>query len=938
MGNNDWTRLEELFNGALEVPAAERDAFLERACAGDQALLQEIRSLLRADGLQPRGAFIDAELGRALEQLSAEDLAAPSGRRFGPYRILEPLGAGGMGAVYLAERADDEFEKRVAIKLMRGGIANDVGRARFLAERQILAHLEHPGIARLLDGGTTEDGSPFVVMEYVDGVPITESARTRNLTTEGTLWLFLEVCAAVQYAHNNLVVHRDLKPANILVTHEGAAKLLDFGIAKLLEPGESGDGPLTRNAAGRLMTPEYASPEQVRGEPVGTATDVYALGVLLYQLLAGALPFKLESQSAAEIERIVTTREPEPPSRVAAERPIRSDLDAIVLKAMRKEPERRYASVAQFADDIKAYLAGHPVSARPNSWTYRAHKFVVRNRLGVAAAAALGVLSTFYTYRLAVERNTARIEARKAEQVAAFVTGLFRVADPDASQGRDITARELVDSGEVRLRTELAEQPEVRGEMLSLIGYVYQQLGLLDRARPALEEALQLTRSVEGDDSEAATTAKDRLRRVYTAQGDLEEAERLARELVETARARRPPDVRELAVSLLALADVLEEATKVEEEATLAGEAVELAGQLQGAVRDTTLYHALGARGNARLNNGDLVGARQDMERALELAETLLHEDNSNLIILRSNLSGVYRLQGEFDLAEEGLRENIAQAERVLGSEHPQVGFNLISLSNVLKEQGQFADAEAAIRRAHDIFVARYGLRAPILGTVYNNLANLRQDQDDLRGALEFHERSLTLSLELQGENGPDVATSYYNMASVYQQLGDLERAVDLQRKAFRVDSVVLGVDHVYVAQDLTAIASVLGELKRFGEAERELGRALGWAEASVGRDHPQVARIHVELAKLYLSQDRPAQAVPEAAEGLRALATSLEEGHWELGAVRNLLGEARWRSGDHSDDVRELIRGGYELVLAGRGEDNRFTQRARKAMELIEP
>ncbi|HKT61838.1 MAG TPA: serine/threonine-protein kinase, partial [Gemmatimonadales bacterium] len=388
-----WRRIEELLDGMLDLPPSERAAWLERACAGDEALRSEVEDLA-ARGEEHTGLPRPPEalIAPALESLAVAASSEPSPDRVGPWRLVRELGRGGMGAVYLGERDDDQFRKQVAVKLLHRDVAGDDLVRRFRHERQILATLDHPHIARLLDGGVAA-GTPYIVMEYVDGVPLDLFCERHRLSVAGRLARFADVCAAVQYAHEHLIVHRDLKPTNILVTADGQVKLLDFGIAKLMdEEGVPATAPLTRTGM-HLMTPEYAAPEQVRGGRVTTATDVYALGVVLYELLAGRRPYDLRGRSPSEIERVICETEPLRPSTAvgrersgrteALRRRLRGDLDTIVLKALRKEPERRYPSTAALLEDLQRYRDGLPVRARPDTFAYRARKFAGRHRVGV---------------------------------------------------------------------------------------------------------------------------------------------------------------------------------------------------------------------------------------------------------------------------------------------------------------------------------------------------------------------------------------------------------------------------------------------------------------------------------------------------------------------------------------------------------------------------
>ncbi len=482
-----WLRVQSLFHEAVDLEPSGRAAFLAEACAGDAALQCDVESLLAADGRA--GDFIEQP---AVALMSPQDLDfdGVSGRPFGAYRVVREIARGGMGAVYLATRSDDAYQKHVAIKLLKRGMDTDFFIARFRRERQILARLDHPHIASLIDAGTTDDGLPYLVMEFVEGLPIDAYCAERQLSIPARLALFVTVCVAVEYAHHHLVVHRDLKPANVIVTLDGTPKLLDFGIAKLLEPAADSDGGHTATGV-RMMTPGYASPEQLRGEPATTSTDVYALGVLLFQLLTGSRPYRSTTGGPEELARAISERDPALPSNVATaehafstgslslqklRRRLVGDLDTIVLKAIRKEPERRYASVEQLVADIKRHLAGFPVVARNDTLWYRTGKFVRRHRAGLAAAALVVVSLIAGLSATLVQAQIARAERARAERRFNDVRALansfvFEFHDAIATLPGSTPARKLVvktalayleslsaeAAGDLTLQRELAE-------------------------------------------------------------------------------------------------------------------------------------------------------------------------------------------------------------------------------------------------------------------------------------------------------------------------------------------------------------------------------------------------------------------------------------------------------------------------------------------------
>jgi serine/threonine-protein kinase len=518
-----WTDVEALFEEALKQPSDQRDRWLDAAC-DDPGLRQSVDRLLTAH--ERSGGILDESLfppSHEPVETMAEDQV---GRRIGPYRPMRLLGRGGMGSVYLAERADGQFERQVALKLLRTGFDSDEHVRRFLAERQILATLTHPNIARLLDGGVTDEGKPFFVMEYVEGEPLNQYCDSHQLSVRERLELVIPVCEAVQDAHRSPVVHRDLKPSNILVTEDGTVKLLDFGIAKLLNPEALPSHAAPATGTGVLpMTPAYASPEQVRSESITTSSDVYQLGVLLYELVTGHRPYHLRGRTPSEIEQIICEKDPSQPSTAVTDmdeacpediararnaspdrlqRQLRGDIDTIVLKALRKEPSRRYPSAEQLADDLRNYLSGRPITARTNSWTYRGRKFLQRHRWGVAGAALILFLTVGsaaalmrQNHRIAEERDRAQIERMKTEHVQAFLIALFGNAWQGVAGADSVAVRSSLDDGVHRLQQRLADQPEIRAEMLSAVAGVYRRLGDSAAAQPLLEDALDTHRSLE---------------------------------------------------------------------------------------------------------------------------------------------------------------------------------------------------------------------------------------------------------------------------------------------------------------------------------------------------------------------------------------------------------------------------------------------------------
>jgi eukaryotic-like serine/threonine-protein kinase len=508
MSPERWRQIKSILEEALERPADERSVFLAETCASDDELRREVESLLEFD--VPDSDFIEDSVFRLTESLLEGAGQAFIGKRFGKYEIISELGAGGMGAVFLAERADGEFRQKVAVKIIKRGMDSGAIVSRFLNERQILATLDHPNIARLIDGGTTENGLPYFVMEYVEGETILEFAQRRGLSIEQRLDLFREVCAAVSFAHRNLVIHRDLKPSNILVTQDGEPKLLDFGIAKLVKTDIS-DKTATQAFA---FTPEYASPEQMMGGRLTTATDIYSLGVILYELLTETRPFSFEDKNFGQIVQTVTQTEPPPPSSAAKansgkkinaeneidstqsinpnSKSLRGDLDNIVLKALKKEPERRYQTVEQFSEDVRRYLKGLPVLARRDTIIYRAEKFARRNPLVVAAAALSFLILVGGSVGVAWQAGIANVERERAERRFGDVRRLansFIFEIDEEIEKSPVRARELLARRAIEYLDNLAREAEGDMELQSELAAAYEKIGDVQSVRSAFKSS-----------------------------------------------------------------------------------------------------------------------------------------------------------------------------------------------------------------------------------------------------------------------------------------------------------------------------------------------------------------------------------------------------------------------------------------------------------------
>jgi serine/threonine-protein kinase len=687
-----WGQVNAVLEGALERPPEERAPFMAAACDGDGELRAEVESLLEFEAESE--TFIEQPLfGRFTEEGLAE------GQRVGPYQVVREIGRGGMGAVYLAVRADEEFDHRVALKLVGQGTAKEIVR-RFRAERQILAHLDHPNIAKLFDGGTTEDGRPYFVMEYVEGRPIDEACQ--GLPLRQRLAMFREVCAAVHFAHQNLVVHRDLKPGNILVTADGAPKLLDFGIAKLLDPGH-GDPGMSELGL-RPMTLFYASPEQVRQETITTASDVYGLGVLLHVLLAGRSPYEAEGRMA--LERAIVEGKTVRPSAAATSpaeaRRLAGDLDTIVLRAMHPEPGRRYASAEQLAADIQRYLDGLPVLARKDTPGYRMGKLIRRHKLGSTAAAAGLLLVLGFSVTVTILLQRAERERDRAAAVSGFLEDLFTIPDPGRSRGETVTAREVLDRGRKQIAGNLEEAPETRAALMETMGRVYRRLGLLEPARELLTESLRVRQETLGKDNLDVASSLQNLALVLRQLKRDQQAEPLLAEAMAIRRRQGNTESPEYASGINDLAALLEAKGEYGAAEDLYEEALALKKRLQGPENESV---ALGLNNLARVRHarGDLAAAEPLYREALAMRRRLLVEPHPDVATSLNNLASLLEDRGDLTEAERLYREALAMRRKVFGDRHLKVAQSLNNLAFTLVIEGHPDAAEPLAREALSI-------------------------------------------------------------------------------------------------------------------------------------------------------------------------------------------------------------------------------------------
>lgn len=871
-----WQEVRSLFGAALEHAPEEWPAWLEDACGNDAELRDEVRSLLAAHGED--GIFLP------------EPSPSPDpliGQQIGPYEVQQRLGGGGMGIVYLASRVDGQFRKRVALKVLKPGMDSEEILRRFRTERQILAALDHPNIARLLDGGTTERGLPFFAMEYVEGRPITEYCEQEGLPIGARLELFRTVCSAVQFAHQNLVVHRDLKPANILVGADGTPKLLDFGIAKLLNPDLSPQ-TLALTAAGvRPLTLEYASPEQIRGGHITTASDVYSLGVLLYELLAGRHPYRGEGCTIEELVHRITEVDPEPPSGSAPAQVMKrlaGDLDCIVLTALRKEPRHRYPSVERLSEDIRRFLEGLPILARKSTVSYRLGKFARRHRLGVAVAATLAAAVLLFgagmgalALRLARERERAELAQRRAEQVTVFLTEIFAVSDPWKSSGETVTAREILDAGARRIGTDLEDQPEVQADLMATLGMIYHRLGLRERALPLVEAALAQRRELLGPDHPKVAQSLNDLGVLQERGGEYRAAEASYRQALAIRRRQLGPLHPDVMESLSDLAAV-------------------------------------------RWEQGEYDAAEKQWREVLAMRRKLFGNRHVAVAGSLNNLAIALYNRGRYQEAEPLLREALAIRRALLGETNIDVADGLGNLAQVVQAQGSYAEAERLERARLDLYRKLLDRDHPHIARSLNNLGFLLQVRGRYGEAEPLQKEALAIRRQRLGEAHPNVAQSLYNLGVVAEGLGDLAAAEGHQRAALAIRRSVFGGEHPYVADSLGQLASVLVRQGRLDVAEPYLHEALAIRRKTLGLDHPETAALLSELAALSAAKGGFAVCEDLARESVGRFAAKQLSETWEAAAAQSVLGSCLSGLG-RAQEGRPLLAASYSTLRAKLGE-----------------
>ena len=866
-----WQQLEALYDTAVELSPTERARFLYEKCSGDEDLRSQLNAMFR-DG---RGG-ITGVVERAAAAV-AEDRAAWSGRRLGPYRIIRLIGQGGMGAVYEAEQ--DNPRRAVALKVLKPGLTTPELQRRFERESQVLARLQHPGIAQIYEAGTADTGvgsQPYFAMEFIHGISLRAYGEAHHLNTRQRLELMARVCDAVEHAHRRGIIHRDLKPGNILVEESGQPKILDFGVARATDS----DAQATKQTdVGQLVgTLAYMSPEQVLADPLelDTRSDVYALGVVLYELLAEKLPYPLSNQIH---EAVRTIREEDPAPLSSINRAYRGDVETIIAKALEKDKTRRYASAADLAMDIRRYLADEPITARPASTTYQLRKFARRHKALMGATAAIFVV---LVAGIIVSTREALI-ARRAEQTAQAVNDFLRndllaqasavtQSGPKSKPDPDLKVRTALDRAAARIAGKFNAQPEVEAAIRDTVGQTYLDLGLYPEARVQLERSLELRRRVLGMKNPSTLKTMSRLAYTTFLQGRYPEAEAQFTQTIDLQRRVLGPEHPDTLSSMHNLANVYYFHGKYEQTAALFGQTLDLRRRVLGPEHPDTL--------------GSMNG-----------------------------LALAYYLQGKYAQAEVLYNETLALDRRVLGPEHPETLGAMNNLASVYGTEGKYAQAEGLFREGFETKRRLLGPEHPDTLSAMNNLANTISSQGRYAEAEKLYRQTLDIRSRVLGPEHPETVRSMENLAANYSDAGDNAKAEAMLAKALEIGRRVLGSEHPLTVVAVANLGGVCQRQGRYSLAATYASQALAAQRVAAGREHPTTLATMADLALAYLSLEKFAASEPLARETL-ALDAKVQPDDWQRFRAEALLG-ASLAGLKKFADAEPLLVEGYQGMLA---------------------
>ena len=934
-----WQQVREVLEKALEAAPEQRCAILERDCSGDDSLRQEVEVLL-ASSDEIRSSFLEAALpGHAMDSCEI------AGTAIGRYRLLQKIGEGGMGEVWLAEQ-EEPVHRRAALKLVKAGMNTREVIARFESERQALALMDHPAIARVFDAGSTPRGAPYFVMEYIAGVPVTDYCDQHRLSIRERLELFMHICEGVQHAHQKAIIHRDLKPSNILVAEvdgRAAPKIIDFGVAKALTQRLTADTLCTR--AGALVgTPEYMSPEQAgpSGEDIDTRTDVYSLGVIYYELLAGEPPLELRKIAFDEFLRRLREDDPPKPStkfstldqatstEVARKRQaepqtlvrqMRGDLDAIALRALEKDRTRRYVSPSDFAADIGRYLRNEAVLAVPASAAYRARKFAHRHRVALAVVCAfllVLVAAAAVSIRQSIRANR---EAAVAQAVNAFLqndllaqASAATQSGPKAKPDPDLKVRTALDRAAARITGKFDRQPEVEAAIRDTIGRTYMELGLYPESRKQLERALDLQRRVLGAENPQTLQTASRLGGVVWRQGKYSEAEAMLRRTLEIQRRVSGAKHPETLSSMTELANVYGMLGKHPQAEALYSQTLKIQRHVLGPEQSDTL-NSMNGLAETYEAEGKYAQAEALYGQTLEIRRRVLGSEHPATLMSMHALANVYYEQSKYAQAEALWGQTLEMRRRVLGLEHPDTLSSMNNLAAVSYEQGKYAQAEGIYSQVMEVKRRVLGSEHPSTLMSMSGLAGVDSQQGKYSDAEALIGQTLEISRRVLGTEHPETLYFMNNLASVHTRQGKYAQAEAGFSQTLEIERRVLGPEHPLTLGTLSDIASMYQRQRRYALAETYAAQALAGRRHALGSEDPDTMESAADLALAYLSQEKFSQSEPLAREAWE-FDRKKQPDDWQRFRAESLLGASLAGQKKYAE-AEPLLLEGYQGMVA---------------------
>ncbi len=863
-----WEQVKELLHEAMQLTPGERGHFLDEACSSDDALRAEVESLLLAEeGMH--STFMQspllAELGADPELLGASG-TLEAGLIFAQrFQLVRRLGEGGMGQVWLAEQTSP-VRRQVALKLIKAGMYDEAVVQRFQSERQSLAIMDHPAIAKVFDAGATPQGQPYFVMEYVPGLPITEYCDQKKLKISDRLELLVQVCEGVQHAHQKAIIHRDLKPANILVVEvdgKPVPRIIDFGLAKATTPRAAGETVFTQ--LGYFMgTPGYMSPEQADHgfqygvQDIDTRTDVYSLGVVLYVLLAGLQPFETKQRQKQPLDELLRKlREEEPPlpsTKVGADRDtsaataearsieprqlvslLRGDLDWITMKALEKDRARRYGAPSELAADIRRYLNHEPVGARPANAGYRLRKYVRRHRVTVAVAAGLVLLLAAFSVLQALQLRRITRERDRATRITDFMTGMFKVSDPSEARGNSVTAREVLDKASNDMGTGLAKDPEVQAQMMQVMASTYLNLGLNARAHELAKGAFDARMSLLGPNDSKTLESMAQLGRVLDREGHEPDAEKMERQALADERRILGPDDPLTIETMSSLAWIVQAQGRFDEAEKLTREVIEAATRRLGP-ESTQVLGAMSSLSGVLWNQGRYAEAEREYRHLLDVDRRVLGPDHPGTLNAMSNLALTIETEGRLSEAEQIYRESLATEQRVLGPEHPSTLGTMSNLAGLLSAEGRHAEAERLLRETLAIQLRTIGPEHPRTLLTESYLADELFAEGRVQEAEKLHRETLVALVRVTGPEFPSTLVCQFSLAKDLIGEGRYAEAEKNARAAFDALTRTLGPQHPYTLDALQQLGVAMAYTHRYTEASKLFRDAIEKQDSSKGQ------------------------------------------------------------------------------------------------------